>query len=301
MLPVPAGGRLLPRTTDASRRLGLLPGDCGRPYWVSALIGPTRFIDNFADAEDLSIGFLNFGGWTTENATVEPAEPLPCGGARTAWLKYVPDQAGTVTFESMDSWYNDVLALYRGSTLGDLQLVACGEVNRYLDWDQTTRIETRLTADVVKGATYYLQIGATLGPGGYILPLLSRGAPPTSDSPATAVVLDETHHSVNATTVGAFTRPIGPPCGIFETVWYRVTAQTAGTLEVAVDTKATGSYLYAPALAIHRADTGELLACGNDTSANVTKTAPAEAGVSYLIAVQSAGHPGDFRMHWEVK
>src|SRR5678815_2807557 len=168
----------------------------------------------------------------------------------------------------------------------------------YTDFDLTTRIETRLTADVVKGATYYLQIGATQapqGPGGYVLPLLSRGAPPTNDSPQTAIILDETHHSVNATTVGAFTRPIGTPCGLFETVWYRVTAQTAGTLEVTVDTKATGSYLYAPALAIHRADAGELLACGGDTSATVTKTVPAEAGTSYLIAVLSAGHPGDFR------
>jgi hypothetical protein len=270
------------------------------PYWVSALVGPTRFIDNFADAEDLSVGFLNFGAWTTENATVEPGEPLPCGGALTAWLKYVPDQSGSVTFTMMDG-LNDVLALYRGSTPAGLQLIRCGAVNNFQRSDLGSRVETRVTADLVKGVTYYVQIGATEGPGSFILPLVSRGSPPTNDSPGAAIALDDTHHSVNATTVGAFTRWLALNCGIWESVWYVVTPQSSGILEVTVDSKATGDFNFAPALAIHRADTGDLLACGADTSATVTQRASVTAGTSYLIDVMSAGHPGDFRMHWEVK
>jgi hypothetical protein len=269
------------------------------PYQVSAIMGPTRFIDNFANAEDLSLGFLNFGSWTTENATVEPAEPLPCGGARTAWLKYVPDQSGIVTFTIMEG-QNDVLAVYRGSNLAGLELLGCGAINSYQGSDLTSRVETRVTADLAKGLTYYVQIGATQGAGTPFLPLLSRGFPPTNDSPGAALALSQ-NHSVNATTVGAFTRWLAPNCGIWETVWYLVTAQSSGTLEVTADNKPTGDGNYAPALAIHRADTGELLACGADTNATVTQRTPASAGTSYLIAVMSAGHPGDFRMHWEVK
>lgn len=269
-------------------------------YWVSAVIGPTRFIDNFADAEDLSVGFLNFGNWTTENATVDLGEPLPCGGERTAWLRFVPVQSGLVTFTMLPG-QNDVLAVYRGSGLGDLQLIGCGAVNRYVDWDLVTRVETRLTAAVVKDVTYYVQIGASQGSGGGIVPLLSRGASPPNDAPETAIFLDEAHHSVNATTIGAFTRPLTMNCGIWETVWYRVSPDRAGTLEVTADSKPTASGNYAPALAVHRADTGELVACGNDTIATVTFRVPVVRGTSYLIAVQSAGAPGDFRLHWEVK
>src|SRR5438477_1928461 len=268
-------------------------------YLVSAVIGPTRFIDDFADAEDLSLGFLNFGGWTTENATVQPGEPLPCGGARTAWLKYVPLQSGTVTFTMMDG-LNDVLGLYRGTILANLQLIRCGASNMYQQFDLTTRIETRVTADVEKGVTYYVQIGATQGSGSFILPLLSPGVPPANDSSASALELSQ-NHSVNATTIGAFTRWLATNCGIWETVWYRITPQTSGTLAVTVDNKSTGSGNFAPAVAIHRADTGALLACGSDTNATVTESTPVDAGTPYLIDVMSAGYPGDFRMHWEVK
>ena len=272
------------------------------PYWLSALVGPTTYIDSLADAEDLSLGFLDFGTWTTARSTVDVGEPLPCGAATgTVWLKYVPDQSGTVTFANLGGLYNDLLALYRGSNYGDLQFLGCGAVNSYTDWDQTTRFETRVTADVVKGSTYYMQIGTTNGPGGWFAPALSRGVPPANDSSQAAIFLDETHHSVNATTVGALTRPIGVNCGSWEMVWYRVTAPTSGTLEVSVDTKATGSPLYMPALALYRANTGELLVCGNDTAANVTYRVPAQAADTYLIAVSTTGPPGDFRMHWEVK
>ena len=263
-------------------------------YWVSAIVGPSPFIDGVADAEDLSLGFLGFG-WTTERLTVDTGEPLCAPAVATGWLKYVPAQSGAVTLQNFGGLYNDVLAVYQRMTLSDLQLLACGQVNRYTDWDLLTRIETRVTVDVVKGRPYYVQIGASSRPGGWFAPLLSRGTAPSNDSATTASFLDETHHSVNGTTVGAFTHAIAP-CGSYQTVWYRVTAQTTGTLEVSIDTKATGSPLYMPALAIHRADTGELLACGNDTAANVTFRVPAQAGVSYLVAVQTTGHPGDFRL-----
>ncbi len=107
--------------------------------------------------------------------------------------------------------------------------------------------------------------------------------------------------SVNATTVGAFTRWLALNRGIWESVWYIVTPQSSGTLEVTADSRATGDSNFAPALAIHRADTGELLACGADTSATVTQRASVTAGASYLIDVLSAGHPGDFRMHRAVR
>ena len=268
------------------------------PYLLSGIIGPTRFIDGVGDAEDLSLGFLNFGNWTTEYSTVDAGEPLPCGGTRTSWLKYVPDQSGIVTFTVMGS-LNDVLALYRSASAGP-ELIGCGAINTFQTWELTSLVETRVTADLMKGVTYYLQIGATQGPGGAFIPLVSRGLPPTNDSPSAAIALSQ-NHTVNATTVGAFTRWLAPNCGTWETAWYLVTPQSSGTLEVTAESKPTGDPNFAPALAIHRADSGELLACGADTSATVTQRTPAIAGTSYLIAVMSAGHPGDFRMHWEVK
>jgi hypothetical protein len=123
-----------------------------------------------------------------------------------------------------------------------------------------------------------------------------------NDSPATAIALSQ-NHSVNATTVGAFTRPLTSNCPyVRETVWYLVTPLSSGVLEVTVDSKPTearGNFI--PAVAIHRADTGELLGCEYGTTSTVMQTAPVEAGTSYLINVMSAGFPGDFRMHWAVR
>ena len=271
-------------------------------YTVSALIGPTPFIDNFVDAEDLEFGYMNFQQWTTANTTVEPGEPLLCGGARTAWLRFTPAQSGPVTFMTLGD-LNDVLALYRGSTLADLQLMVCGESNLYtMSGDVGPRYETRLTATLTRDVTYYVQVAATQGDGSLITTMLSSGLPVQNDSPATAIALSQ-NHTVNGTTVSAFTRPLVSSCPYtFGTVWYRVTPLSTGVLEVTVDSKPTearGNFI--PAVAIHRADTGELLGCQYGTTSTVMQTAPVEAGISYLINVMSAGFPGDFRMHWAVR
>ena len=271
------------------------------PFTFRATLYPAGPIDNFADAERLTLGYTPNGDWTTTGGTTEPGEPLPCGGTRTAWLKYVADQSGPVTFMNL-AGHNEVLAVYSGSSLSNLQLLGCAASHRYQE-SSTFNVfdETRLRVSLENNVTYYVQI-ATSGSGSPVVLMVSHNDVVTNDTPATALALAQ-NHSVVGTTVGAFTNPLDFMCPYqFSSVWYLIVPATAGNLEVSIDSKRTeGFWNFAPTVAIHRADTGATLACAENSTFNVTQVVAVEAGASYLVAVGAVNRPGDCRLHWAVK
>jgi hypothetical protein len=269
-------------------------------FSIRGTMYPSFMTDMFASAQQLTMGYTS-NGWTTENGTLEPGEPLSCGGTRTLWLKFVPDHTTVVTF-MMLSTPNDVFALYRGSSLGNLQLVGCADVNTYqVAGSFDTRHETRLTSTVERGVTYYIQIAVTQGLGGGFAMSVEDRFAVANDSPGSAEQLSQ-DGTILRTTVGAFTRPISFMCPYqFGTVWYRFTPEVSGTLEVTMASQPTlARRNFAPAFAIHRGDTGELLACAQDNTITVSQSVPVQVGAEYLIAAMSAGFPGDYRLHWAV-
>lgn len=268
---------------------------------VRGTMYPSFVTDMFASAEQLTLGYTSYG-WTTEQGTVEPGEPLACGGTRTAWLKFAPEHTTAMTFMTLATPDNDVLALYRGSSLDTLQLVGCGAVNTYqMSGTLNLAHEMRLATTVERGVTYYVQIAARQGLGGPFVMSVDQRLPVANDSPESALQLSQNGNFVQ-TTVGAFTRPLAWMCPYqFGTVWYRITPTTTGTLDVTADSMPTTAHRnFAPALAIHRADTGELLTCAQDALA-VTQSVSVQAGTSYLIAAMSVGFPGDYRLHWAIR
>jgi hypothetical protein len=270
-------------------------------FSIRSTMYQTSAMDRFSSAEQLTSGYAS-GGWTTEGASLEPGEPLACGGGRTGWLKFIPGKTATVTFMILATT-NDALALYRGSSLTSLEALGCGELNTYQMSNSFTFLhELRLTADVQRGQTYYLQVADTSGLGSPFAVSVSEGGPVVNDDPTRAK--DLTHESaLLGTTVRAFTRPISFMCGYqFGTVWYRFTAPVTGTLEMVMDSQPTTARRnFMPVLAIHLASTREVVACGGDTQQSVALTAPVSAGESYLVAAMSNGFPGDYRIHWMVR
>jgi len=264
-------------------------------YTGSATVYQSAGWDTFATAEELGVGY-EAGWWSTDAATVEPHEPLACGGGRTGWLKFVPRQQATVTFMVLATW-NDVMALYRGTSFADLQSLGCAELNTYqLNGSFDVANELRITTTVQPGQTYYLQIGTTTGRGGTFAISVFKGTAVANDTVVRALPID-VGSTYQGTTNGAFSHPMGWLCGQFGTVWYRVAAPLSGVMDVTMNSQPTTARRnFMPALEVHSAATGERLACAGDTQQSVTVSVSVQAGESFLIAATSNGFPGDYRI-----
>lgn len=136
------GGNIgpLPDLEDAMANLWLIPGN---DMWASA-----RNIDRFPYQSTL----------ITEWAGVEVGEPAPlCGSiGHTAWYRYTPSSDITVTFDTVGSDYDTLLALWARSG-NSLSRVACD--NDISDSQRQSRIVRTLEA----GTTYYVQVGGRNG------------------------------------------------------------------------------------------------------------------------------------------
>jgi hypothetical protein len=131
--------------------------------------------DNWANAIDLgSITYLNEARrtGTSKLASIEPGEPRPhdptrdCGifgVSNSVWYKVTPKYQlrtrphGKIHLSTEGSSFDTVLALYEGSSLTSLRQVACSNDNSGPNWTD------RLSAEVNRGQTYYIQL---LGTGG---------------------------------------------------------------------------------------------------------------------------------------
>lgn len=155
--------RVAPDATTPTPIPTLLPPKTPAPSLTSTPTPSSIQYDNFANAGQLyvySYGYPLFTSGTTFDATLEPGEPQPCGAiGATIWFQIIPNTSGEFTASTSGSSFDTVLALYSGTSLSSLTPLACN--------DDTNGLTSYISAPVVAGQTYYLQLGGYGGRSGY--------------------------------------------------------------------------------------------------------------------------------------
>jgi hypothetical protein len=209
---------------------------------IAAVAGPARAAvpanDDFAAAAAIASLPSSQNG-STIDATSERGEPLPCAHIdNTVWYSFTATESlPLVAYTSYSyaggvfSYFDNVLAVYRGTDLRHLEQIACE--------DDTLGYATyfaQVRFDAEAGTTYYFQIGGFQGKtGNYSFVLYT---PPANDAFASAVpVASPLPQELTQSTFGATRETDEPrPCAsIGATVWYRlVLPESSG---VVVDTE----------------------------------------------------------------
>ena len=138
--------------------------------------------DDFADAVPLTSADLPFVnepmGISTVGATTEVAEPQPsCAPAgSTVWYRFTASADGDVVADTFGGIgpFDTVLAAYTGTSLVDLNEVAC-------DDDHAGSQQSRLVLTLTAGQTVFLQVGGYGGDQGDLRFNLSVPLPGDSD------------------------------------------------------------------------------------------------------------------------
>src|SRR5206468_3383843 len=89
----------------------------------------------------------------TAGFTTETSEPLLCPVSATAWAVFTPAADGVYQIDTIGSDYDTGLAVYTGTALASLSLVAN-------DDDSGGSSTSRLVLEMIAGTQYYIQAGA---------------------------------------------------------------------------------------------------------------------------------------------
>ena len=137
------GGLVVAGTTDsldfptrAAADPALGDGACRDPYWCPGDAFVSRFTeaapraayDDFAQRRRLS-RIAGYAYTDSTSATREAGEPAHAGaaGGRSLWFEWTAPVTRTVAFDTADSGFDTVLAVYRGESLGALTPVAAND------------------------------------------------------------------------------------------------------------------------------------------------------------------------------
>jgi len=202
--------------------------------------------DNFAAAQPLTLEVPVSG--TLEEATAEPGEPPHNGQRRlrTVWYSYTPTEDGAVTLDACNATFDDVIATYTGTTLGEL--TAGPSVD-----DACNDLGARVSLQVKAGVTTWIAIAGVGEDKGTFTLVATPETLPRNDSFADAIPLRPGR--VQGTNVLA-TRELGDPDlprGGGGTVWYRYRSQTRK--RVTLD---TGHSSFDTVLGVFTGDLGRL-------------------------------------------
>ena len=244
--------------------------------------GPSN--DAFGAAETIA-GRRGHAAGSNRGATTEPGEPA-LGGA-SVWFRWQAPVAEAVTFDTSGSEFDSLLAVYTGSSLGDLRQVASGD-----DVDGLKTSEAAFAAQA--GSTYWIAV-AGRSTGDVMLNWYPTPAP-ANDAFALAEPLAEAEDWATGTTLAAHTEPGEPAHAGVHTgsVWYRWKAPSTGTA-----TFFTEDANFDAVLAAYRGETvGALTRLAESDGDSVSF--PVERGTAYTIAVASKGYAGEFRLGWRL-
>lgn len=110
--------------------------------------------DDFADATPIEEAPATHQQDTRE-ATLEDAEPTPCGAIRaTVWYAWTPETATLATVDTFGSNFDTVLAVYASTSEGLVNL----DCN-----DDGATLQSSVSFPAVPGVTYYVQVGGYVG------------------------------------------------------------------------------------------------------------------------------------------
>jgi subtilisin family serine protease len=191
-------------------------GDIKLNYPEAAYPNPSN--DDFEDRITLAMGTTQANG-TTQGATVEAGEPVnPSGsGTRTVWWEWIAPSADPATITTVGSGFDTTLAVYSGTTLEDLVLLA--------DDNDTSGEQSSITFTPVTGQPYQVQVngfGTATGPVvlNYPLPGILR---PANDNFDNRIILPPGSiraHGRNDNATSEPNEPVNPIGAGSESVWW---------------------------------------------------------------------------------
>ena len=118
--------------------------------WIFRRPAPAN--DSFANPEVLTQDAGHYAG-NSSGSTKEPGEPNHAGdpGGASVWFTWTAPRTAPVTFDTRDSAFDTLLAVYTGTNVSNLLLVAQND-------DTPTDLAARVTFNAVAGTTYRIAI-----------------------------------------------------------------------------------------------------------------------------------------------
>ena len=234
-------GRVVNRVSNPSHRIAVADdtfsgGDKGGPIHFLASFTASPNNDDFVDAEVLVVP-SEFDA-SSRGATRELLEPDHCTGSggdhSSVWWKWTAPEDGLLTVDLSGSGFDTILAIYTGTSINALTLVACD--------DSSGTSSSSLLTDVLVtgGETYRIAVADDTfsggDKGGPIHFLASFTASPNNDDFVDAEVL-VVPSEFDASSRGATRELLEPDhCtgsgGDHSSVWWKWTAPEDGLLTV---------------------------------------------------------------------
>ena len=288
------------RATDPTGNVDATPA---RQTWtITPSGGPAN--DLFASARAIS-GAAGTTTGSTVGATKEVGEPNHVGnpGGSSVWYAWTAPATGTVSFDTVGSAFDTLLAAYTGTSVGALTQVAAND-------DSGGNTTSRVSFAVTAGTTYTIAVDGYFGAAGSVvvnwsLNGASSGGGGSSgvanDMFAAARALAGRSGTINATTVGA-TKESGEPNHAGNTggrsIWATWTAPATAT--VTFDTIGSAFDTLLAAYTGSAVNALTQTAANDDASGLQSRISfPAVAGTTYRIAVDGyAGASGAVTLTW---
>jgi hypothetical protein len=272
--------------------------------------------DDFIDAATLA-GVTGTITGTSVGATKESGEPDHAGnaGGASVWYSWTAPTTGTATFDTVGSSFDTLLAVYTGTSLGALTLVA---ENDDISWPDTPTSRVGPIA-VQAGTTYRIAVDGYRGQsppaasGEVTLNWAHEPQRPTNDDLAASLAIQGPSGSVSGTTLGA-TKEVGEPNHAGNvggaSIWYSWTAPATGSANF----ETVGSD-FDTLLAVYTgSDVSNLTLVGAnddidypDIRTSRVGPVPVQGGTTYRIAIDGyrfTGQPpftGSVRLSWDFR
>ncbi len=261
---------------------------CTATFTLSAATAPPAN-DSFASAAHIS-GASGTATGSNVNATKDAGEPIHAGnrGGKSVWWSWTPTVSGFVTIATTGSSFDTVLAVYTGTSVGALSLVAAND-------DSGRSCQSMVGFNAVAGTTYSIAVDGYDGAFGSIALKWteSLGSAPANDSFAGAVALTRSSGTVSGSNRFA-SKQAGEPVHAGKaggaSVWWKITPNRSRRVRLS-----TAGSSFDTTLAVYAGSAVDALApvAAADDSGNTPQSAVsfmATAGITYYVAVD--GHDG---------
>lgn len=248
-------------------------------FQVVATFIPRPLNDNFTNATAITGSEATVKG-STVAATREGDEPAHAGetGGKSVWWAWTAAANGSATITTAGSLFDTLLAVYTGSSLADLTVVASN--NDRAAGDPTSRVQF----NAVAGRTYFIAVDGVNGAAGQVI----LNTPPLNDHFTNRIVLNNALFFTVGHTTLATREPQEPTHTVLSannSIWWSwiapsngpVSITTAGSSFDTIVAIYTGSFL---------ASLSFVAADDNGAGSGASKVVfDAVAGVTYHIAV----------------
>ena len=235
------------------------------------------------------------------NATKEANEPSHAGnsGGRSVWYRWTPSSSGTAVIDTVGSGFDTLLAIYTGTSVSNLSLVASND-----DIQIDVNLQSRVTFNVTAGTTYRIAIDGYAGANGaLVLNWAVVSGAPANDAFNNSILLSGSFGTTNGTNINASKQsgePIHAGNAGGSSIWYRWVAPASGqvtfnTLGSSFDTL-LGVYTGSSVGGLTTISTNDDVSLSYDQSQVTFATV---AGTTYRIAVDGYnGEVGFVTMNW---